>query len=126
MSGLVPYLSFRTGDASVRLMTEVLGFEIVTDHRGDDGSIWHIELRRGEAVVMGGSGDVAACRSPGIYLVTDDVEDTYARAIAAGATSVYAPQDTEWGTRRARFLDPDGHEWTIGSYRPGTAPTSAS
>lgn len=119
MSGLVPYLTFRSGDATVRLLTEVLGFEIVSDHRGDDGSIWHIELRRGDALVMGGSGEELPGRSPGIYLVVDDVEGVYERAIAAGATSVYPPQDTEWGTRRARFLDADGHEWTVGDYRPG-------
>jgi uncharacterized glyoxalase superfamily protein PhnB len=57
----------------------------------------------------------------GVYLVVDDVEATFARALDAGATVVFEPEDTEWGTRRARVLDPEGYEWSLGSYRPGAA-----
>jgi uncharacterized glyoxalase superfamily protein PhnB len=32
---------------------------------------------------------------------------------------VFPPEDTEWGTRRARLLDPEGGEWSFGSYAPG-------
>jgi uncharacterized glyoxalase superfamily protein PhnB len=32
---------------------------------------------------------------------------------------VIAPETTEWGTGRARVLDPEGHEWSFGSYEPG-------
>lgn len=38
---------------------------------------------------------------------------------AAGATVVCAPEHTEWGTGRARLLDPEGYQWSVGSYRPG-------
>ena len=31
-----------------------------------------------------------------------------------------APEDTEWGTRRARLLDPEGQEWSFGTYAPGS------
>jgi len=55
----------------------------------------------------------------GIYLLVGDVDDTYARAVAAGATPVIEPEDTEWATRRARVLDPEGVEWSFGSYEPG-------
>ena len=30
------------------------------------------------------------------------------------------PQDTEWGTRRARVLDPEGQEWSSGTHAPGS------
>ena len=33
----------------------------------------------------------------------------------------YPPKDSEWGTRRCRVLDPEGYEWSFGSYRPGAA-----
>jgi uncharacterized glyoxalase superfamily protein PhnB len=39
----------------------------------------------------------------------------------AGAAVGYPPEDTEWGTRRARFRDPDGHEGSVGTYQPGQA-----
>lgn len=29
------------------------------------------------------------------------------------------PEETEWGTWRARVLDPEGREWSSGTYVPG-------
>ncbi|HMN86268.1 MAG TPA: hypothetical protein PKA74_09815 [Bauldia sp.] len=43
----------------------------------------------------------------------------YERAIATGARSVFAPESTEWGSRRARILDLEGREWSFGTYEPG-------
>ena len=79
----------------------------------------HAELRRGDDVVMGGVGDATVAATPGLYLVVDDVDDAYTRAMAEGADAVYPPEDTEWGTRRARLHDLDGHEWSLGTYQPG-------
>ena len=119
MSSIVPYLTFRHGESSVRFLVDGLGFEVVTQQLGDDGSVVHCELRRDDAVVMGGSGDVEAGAAPGVYLVVDEVEALFSELLELGATTVFPPEQTEWGTWRARFTDPDGHEWTIGTYQPG-------
>ena len=79
----------------------------------------HAELRRGDALVMGGDGEARAGAAPGLYLVVDDVDAVFARATAAGAEVVHEPEETEWGTRRARVRDLDGHEWSLGTYQPG-------
>jgi len=47
------------------------------------------------------------------------VDALHERAVGAGAREVFAPESTEWGSRRSRVLDPEGHEWSFGSYRPG-------
>ncbi len=119
MASLVPYLTFRNGDDSLRFLTDGLGFEVVTQQRGDDGGIVHVELTRGDAVLMGGADDLPAGESPGLYLVVDDVDDTFGRLTSHGAEVVYGPETTEWGTARARVRDLDGHEWTVGTYQPG-------
>lgn len=119
MTSLVPYLTFRHGPASLEFLISGLGFEVVTEQRDDDGGVLHAELRRGDAVIMGGAGDHVPVPSPGLYLVVDDVDASFAAATAAGADIVYPPEQTEWGTWRARFRDVDGHEWSIGTYRPG-------
>lgn len=119
MSSIVPYLTFRNGDDSVSFLTDVLGFEVVTKQMADDGSVVHCELKRDDAVLMGGSGEVAVGAAPGVYLVVDEVAELFALAVQRGASVVFAPEQTEWGTWRARFCDPDGHEWTIGTYQPG-------
>lgn len=119
MSTIVPYLTFRHGIDSLTFLTEGLGFEVVTQQLDDDGGLVHAELTRGDAVVMGGGGDQPAAQSPGIYLVVDEVPELFARLIDLGGTEVYGPEQTEWGTWRARLVDPDGHEWTVGTYQPG-------
>ena len=47
-----------------------------------------------------------------------DWEDA-SRALQAGGSSVFAPEKTEWGTERPRVLDPEGYEWSFGTYEPG-------
>lgn len=119
MSSLVPYLTFKHGEQSIDFLTDGLGFEIVSKQPGDDGQIVHCELRRGDALVMGGSGDFSASAAPGLYLVVDEVPDLFAGLLDHGASEVFPPEQTEWGTWRARLRDLDGHEWTIGTYQPG-------
>jgi predicted lactoylglutathione lyase len=41
------------------------------------------------------------------------VDDILARALAAGATLLKAPQDLPWGEYAGYFADPDGHPWEV-------------
>ena len=50
--------------------------------------------------------------------MVDDVDAHHARAKSAGARVVYGPEDTDFGTRRYRALDPEGYEWSFGTYAP--------
>jgi uncharacterized glyoxalase superfamily protein PhnB len=96
----------------------------------DDGGIAHSELRLGDAVVIVFSDRDGYERAPrngatagfGVYLTLvseADVDAVHARALAAGATSIWAPEATEWGNYRCRVLDPEGFEWSFGTHRPG-------
>jgi lactoylglutathione lyase len=38
-----------------------------------------------------------------------DVDESYARLLAAGASPVHAPADMPWGQRTAFFADPEGN-----------------
>ncbi len=49
--------------------------------------------------------------------MTDDVDATYDRAVAAGATVLAAPVDRDHGGREFTLADPEGNLWSIGSYR---------
>lgn len=53
------------------------------------------------------------------YLVVDadaEVDAAYERALAAGGTSVQEPADQDYGGRGATVADPEGNQWSIGSY----------
>jgi catechol 2,3-dioxygenase-like lactoylglutathione lyase family enzyme len=43
----------------------------------------------------------------------DDVDDAFATAIAAGATAITPPADTDWGGRVGYFADPEGNRWEV-------------
>ena len=96
---------------------------------GEGGGVAHAEVRYGDIVLMVAPADqdydVPARKGVSVggrlhlWLPTaDEVDAWFSRAVAAGAAEVFAPEDTEWGTRRARVLDPEGHEWSVGTCRP--------
>lgn len=125
-AALFAYLSYRDAPAALEWLT-ALGFEVVTRQDGSRGMVLHAEVRLGAVVLMIASADAdygtPALRGQstgnGLYLCVADVDELYERAVTAGARPVFGPEDTEWGTRRARVLDPEGHEWSVGSYEPG-------
>ncbi|TFD83186.1 bleomycin resistance protein [Cryobacterium lactosi] len=123
---LFAYLSYADAPAALTWLRD-LGFTVVRRQDGEGNQVIHSELRLGEVVVMVSSFDEDYVTAPllgrstgrGLYLLVDDVDAFFGRAIAAGGTSVIGPEDTDWGSRRARVLDQGGLEWSFGSYEPG-------
>lgn len=123
---LYAYLSYADASGALDWMRRV-GFDIVRRQDGDDGKVLHAEVRMGDAVLMVASNDAEYQRpklmgrstGAGLYLLVEDVDDFFRKALAAGAVAVIEPENTEWGTRRTRVLDPQGQEWSAGTYEPG-------
>jgi len=42
-----------------------------------------------------------------------EVDDAYAKALAAGATKLKAPEKVFWGGYSGYYADPDGHVWEV-------------
>jgi uncharacterized glyoxalase superfamily protein PhnB len=126
MSKLFAYLSYRDVDAAITWL-EGLGFETTTRQDDGGGATVHVELRLGDAVVMVAPADepydtprlIGRSTGQGVYLLVEDVPAAHRAALRAGGSSVFAPEKTEWGTERARVLDPEGYEWSFGTYEPG-------
>ena len=118
---IVPYFSYADPHAAMDFLARAFGLEVVQSMDGEDGALVHAEMRHGAGVVMIGTGE-APRGSPGTYLVVEDVDAHHARAAEAGAEIVYPPEATEFGTRRYRARDPEGHEWSFGTYAPSTEP----
>lgn len=116
---IVPYLSYADGKAACAFLEKAFGLRTITAFDGEDGTLMHAELAFGNGVIMVGT-EKREKGSPGLYLVVQDVDAHFAQAQAAGAEILYPPEDTEWGTRRYRAKDPEGHEWSFGSYQPQT------
>lgn len=74
------------------------------------------EVRIGDSLVMVSSG-----RDPFpamLYVYVEDVDATYRRAVAAGATTIEEPADMPYGDRRAMVGDQCGNVFQI-AHRTG-------
>ncbi len=123
---LFPYLSYQDPGAALDWLAEAFGFVKLLEFRDPAGYVVHAEMGFGNGAIMLG----AAVHTPtehtrrtapakhGVYVYVEDVDAHCARAQAAGARIVIPPEDTEWGSRRYRALDPEGYEWSFGNYRP--------
>jgi catechol 2,3-dioxygenase-like lactoylglutathione lyase family enzyme len=81
-------------------------------------SLWH----RDKLLAEGGGG-AAGAGVPPISLSSNEpspeaVDAAYARAIAAGGTSLREPAPVEWGGYTCYVGDPDGFRWEI-AHNPG-------
>jgi uncharacterized glyoxalase superfamily protein PhnB len=101
---------------------------------GDDGTIVHAQLTFGNGMIMLGSeGESefdtvqkppsalggAVSQSP--YIIVEDADTHYARAVGAGAEIVMEIKDQDYGGRGYSCRDPEGHVWNFGSYDPWAA-----
>jgi uncharacterized glyoxalase superfamily protein PhnB len=114
---IVPVLRYPDTDAGLRFLVDGLGFELVGDpERNDDGVIVHAELRRGDAWVMLSNAD--GPKPAEAYLVDDDPDGLFQRALAAGADTIYPPKDQPYDSREFAVEDPGGTTWYVGTYAP--------
>jgi uncharacterized glyoxalase superfamily protein PhnB len=52
-----------------------------------------------------------------LHVYVENADETYRRAIAAGAQSIEAPADMPYGDRRATVRDSWANVWQIATYR---------
>jgi uncharacterized glyoxalase superfamily protein PhnB len=123
--GVWPCLTYDDAEAARVFLTEVFGFTETLTVRGADGStIVHAELTwpEGGGVMYGSASEAQHPEMPvptGIQwlcVATADPDAVHRRAVAAGATVVMEPYDTDYGARNVALADPQGHVWTFGTY----------
>jgi PhnB protein len=78
----------------------------------------HVEAKIGDSMIVM---EVSDPPHPGgkpasIYVYVDDVDASYQRALAAGATSVAAPEEKPYQERAAGVKDSFGNTWYIATY----------
>lgn len=121
---VIPYLVVDDAPALMQFIIEALqGREIMRDKR-DDGSIWHAQMRIGDAVIMLSDANADNPAMPGlIYVFVPDCDATHARAIAAGAENMMEPTDMDYGDRNAGVRHASGITWWIATRKqaPGYA-----
>jgi uncharacterized glyoxalase superfamily protein PhnB len=117
-------LSFRDADAMIAWLAATGFVEHATYRSETDPSV----VEHAEWLWLGGGGIMFGSVRPGgaidnagrsaAYLVTDDPDAVFDRAVAAGATVERPMVDQEYGGRGGSVADPEGNHWSFGSYQP--------
>jgi PhnB protein len=100
-------------------VNEVFGAEEVERLGSGSGQGLHVETRIGDSVIVIEAGPKPAHVTPWtnqIYVYVEDVDATYARAMAAGAASIEEPVDKPYEERAAGFTDSSGNTWYIATF----------
>jgi uncharacterized glyoxalase superfamily protein PhnB len=131
---IIPSLRYNDAAAAIEWLCEAFGFEKHLVVPGEDGPIVHAQLVFGNGMVMLGSARSsdfdnlqkpptalggAVSQSP--YIIVEDADKHYSRAVAAGAKIVMEIKDEDYGGRDYSCRDPKGHVWNFGSYDPWAA-----
>jgi PhnB protein len=113
---VTPYLVVPDADAELKFLVAAFGATESSCARNEDNTVMHAELNIGDSLIMlGQAGGQWKALNAALYLWVDNVDEVYAKALAAGASSQSAPEDKPYGHRNAGVVDTCGITWWIGS-----------
>jgi uncharacterized glyoxalase superfamily protein PhnB len=130
-STIIPTMRYHDAPAAIEWLCRAFGFEKQLVVPGEEGTIAHAQLRFGNGMIMLGSvndsefgrlvkspRELGGIGSQSPYVIVDDADAHYARAVAGGAEIVLDIVDEEYGGRGYSCRDPEGHLWNFGTYDP--------
>ncbi len=128
---VIPTLRYGDAPAAIEWLCEAFGFEKHLVVPGESGTIAHAQLVFGNGMIMLGSAldrefdklqkppsALGSVPSQSPYIILEDADKHYARAVAAGAEIVMDIKDEDHGGRGYSCRDPEGHIWNFGTYDP--------
>ncbi len=125
---LIPFIQYHDAPGAIAWLQRAFGFKPHLVVSGEDNAVAHAQLLLGERNMLMASsrkaGGVAAqaksdaSAAAGIYVVVDDPDAHYQRALQAGAEMVMDIEDQDYGGRGYTCLDIEGNLWSFGSYDP--------
>jgi PhnB protein len=125
------YLTVDGAAAAIDFYESVLGATERGRMPGPDGRIGHAELNIGDSLIMlSDAFPDMGVRDPKdiggtpvtLSVYVEDVDDVFARALAAGASEQRPVQNQFYGDRSGQFVDPWGHRWNVASRVENVSP----
>lgn len=117
-----PTLQARDAPALIDFYVNAFGF-LRTAVYADGDQVAHAQLDwpEGGGIMLGSHQPESEWSRPpgtfGAFVVTDHVDELFARVQAAGATVRREPTDQDYGSREFMVEDPEGNLWSFGTYR---------
>lgn len=115
---ITPGFAVRNADQVIAFLENAFGGTVVDRYDGPGGLVMHAEVKIGDSMVMLGEPFMPGMEPMPAMLTCyvdggDQVDATYQRALAHGATSVSEPKVEFYGHRTATVKDVGGNRWTI-------------
>lgn len=114
---VTPYLVVEGASKLIDFLKRTFNAEETVRMNGPDGRVAHAEVKIGDSIIM--MSDATTEFKPvesQLYVYVDDIDDTYKRALQAGASIVRELKNQFYGDRSASVKDPLGNIWGIATH----------
>jgi PhnB protein len=115
---VTPYLTVKDAASLLEFVKQTFHANVTEEVKGPGGRL-HAEVRIGNAQLMMGSSPEGPWFPAALHVRVDNSDEVYERALAAGAKSLHAPQDMNYGERAAAVIDASGNNWYIATPEKG-------
>ena len=110
---VTPFLHPVGAPALIEFLKQAFGAEEISREQSPEGMIHHAMVRIGDSMIeMGEAHGIGQPLPPALFVSVDDLEESYQRALDAGATSLQAPTSQSYG-RTAWVKDAWDNIWYL-------------
>ena len=125
MHTITPYIIVDDAKKAIAFYKEAFGAHEVMCMDMPNGKVMHAEIKIGDSTIMlGESCDERNCVSPlvagkvtaSLMMYSENVDQTFDKAVKAGCTVAMPVMDMFWGDRYGQVTDPFGHMWSLATH----------
>jgi len=132
MNCLTPHITVKNAKEAIKFYTNAFGAEEKGRHLTPDGRIMHAALKVGGGYLFLNDEfpEMKGCNAPlvgdaapfVINLYVENADQTYDRAVKAGAKAKMPLTNMFWGDRYGQIVDPFGYHWSIAQHVEDVTP----
>ena len=129
---IIPSIRYKDCEKAIEWLCYAFGFKKHLTVPSDAGGILHAQLVYEDSMIMLGSAhegdefgrlnssplELEGQNTASIYLVVDDADAHYKKALGKGAEIILDIKDEGYGGRGYTCKDLEGHLWSFGTYNP--------